>query len=342
MTCLNPGETTEIQGSGAKPYIIKNVDNVNWTCSCPAWRNQSVKGPRTCKHLKKLRGEAVEMVRVSGFSSSTVHAQPIPSVASKKQGGVKNKPPLLLAHKFEDVQVDPTGWWMSEKLDGVRAYWDGENFISRDGNDFNAPDDFKKYMPKTPLDGELWLGRQMFQKTISVVRSDNWSSLVYRVFDLPHSEEPFEDRMSNIKNIILQINCKHIQVHEHNTISSLSELMCELSNLEAAGAEGIIIRQPGSKYTSGRSSTILKVKPFHDDEATVIAHNPGKGKHKGELGGLIVKLDDGVEFNVGSGFKAKERRNPPPIGSRITFRYTGKTDDGIPKCVSFVAVRDYE
>lgn len=44
---------------------------------------------------------------------------------------------ILLAHKWEPDH-DPTGWWMSEKLDGVRAYWDGEAFVSRRGNQFGS------------------------------------------------------------------------------------------------------------------------------------------------------------------------------------------------------------
>ena len=58
MPDLADGESVEMQGSGAKPYELKNTGGV-YSCSCPAWRNQSVAiEKRTCKHLKKLRGEA--------------------------------------------------------------------------------------------------------------------------------------------------------------------------------------------------------------------------------------------------------------------------------------------
>src|SRR4030095_7170834 len=83
-------------------------------------------------------------------------------------------PPLLLAHPWES-HVDLTGWWMSEKLDGVRAYWDGKHFISRLGHRFHAPAWFTAGLPETPLDGELWGGRKNFQRTISIVRRQDQS-----------------------------------------------------------------------------------------------------------------------------------------------------------------------
>jgi hypothetical protein len=74
--------------------------------------------------------------------------------ASRQDAARKvRKPALLLANAYKNH--DPSGWWMSEKLDGVRAFWDGKRFISRLGNVFPAPDFYKRGMPKTPLDGEL-------------------------------------------------------------------------------------------------------------------------------------------------------------------------------------------
>ena len=68
MPDLADGETVEMQGSGAKPYLLKNTGGV-FSCSCPAWRNQSIPiERRTCKHLKKLRGEALELARVAAAS----------------------------------------------------------------------------------------------------------------------------------------------------------------------------------------------------------------------------------------------------------------------------------
>ena len=96
--------------------------------------------------------------------------------------------PVLLAQTW-DGNLNPRDWWLSEKLDGVRAYWDGKQFLSRLGNIYHAPDWFLKGLPATPLDGELFLGRKSFQKTIAVVRrqdkSDAWKAIRYLIFDAP-------------------------------------------------------------------------------------------------------------------------------------------------------------
>src|SRR5689334_20614222 len=177
MADLSDGETVEMKGSGARPYVLKNVGGV-YSCTCPAWRNQSVAiERRTCKHLKSLRGDAAEQARVGGAaapagSATTPTAEAEPASTTPASEG----PPLLLAHSWEN-DVDLTGWWMSEKLDGVRAYWNGTAFISRLGNAYHAPDWFAAGLPPTPFDGELWGGRKKFQRTVSVVRRQDKSDL---------------------------------------------------------------------------------------------------------------------------------------------------------------------
>src|SRR5437879_3286425 len=151
MPDLADGESCEMKGSGATPYVLKNVGGV-YSCSCPAWRNQSLPiERRTCKHLRKLRGDAAEEARIG---------QPASAPAPRTAGAEVEKagPPLLLAETWDNV-LDPAGWWMSEKLDGVRAYWDGKQFLSRLGNRYHAPDWFVEGLPDVPLDGELWLAR---------------------------------------------------------------------------------------------------------------------------------------------------------------------------------------
>src|SRR5580692_396561 len=131
MPDIADGQSVEIQGSAAKPYILKNIGGV-YSCSCPAWRNQSLGiERRTCKHLRKLRGDAAETARVGSDLPARSAADSVVKVA----------PPLLLAEAW-DGDADLAGWWMSEKLDGVRAYWTGREFLSRLGNPFHVPDWF--------------------------------------------------------------------------------------------------------------------------------------------------------------------------------------------------------
>lgn len=332
MPDIEDGDTAEVKGSAAKPYVLKNIGGV-YSCSCPAWRNQSTPiERRTCKHLRKHRGEKAEEERLGGE---------LPQRA-KKSASKKDGPPLLLAHAWDNSQ-DLKDWWVSEKLDGVRAYWNGKHFLSRQGNEFMAPDWFIKELPKTPLDGELWLDRKAFQKTISIVRrqdrSEHWKKVKFVVFDAPAQKSTFEDRIGYLQDLFSTANYEYASLLDHQTCNGLSHLKQELARVEALGGEGLMLREPGSQYAVGRSSTLLKVKTFHDAEAIVVAHQPGKGKHEGRMGALNVQLPDGTEFSIGTGFSDKQREAPPPIGSQVTFRYQEFTNAGVPRFPSFVAVR---
>ena len=235
------------------------------------------------------------------------------------------------------------GWWLSEKLDGVRALWDGTRFISRLGNPFFAPDWFVESLPKVPLDGELWLGRKRFQRTVSIVRrqdkSDLWKELSFVVFDAPKLEKGFEDRLEFVKECLQGNSSPYAKALDQQVCQSVEHLRQELARLEALGAEGVMLRRPGSRYEGGRSSTLLKVKSFHDAEARVLAHQEGAGRHKGRLGALLVQLADGTKFAVGTGFSDAERESPPAVGSLITFRYQELSDGGVPRFPSYVGVR---
>jgi len=329
MADLEDGESVEMKGSGAKPYVLKNVGGV-YSCSCPAWRNQSLPiERRTCKHLRKLRGDQAELDRIGG------ELPPKPLKEAEETAG----PPLLLAHAWDNA-TDLTGWWMSEKLDGVRAYWDGKQFLSRLGNPFLAPDWFVEGLPASPLDGELWIGRKRFQRTVSIVRrqdrSDHWKEVRFLVFDAPQQSGDFEGRLEFLADCLRPERQPYALVHEHRRCAGLEQLRKELARIESLGGEGLMLRQPRSVYEVGRSLTLLKVKTFHDSEAVVIDHQPGKGKHVGKLGALVVKLADGTEFSVGTGFSDAERASPPPVGSAITFRYQELSEAGVPRFPSFV------
>jgi DNA ligase-1 len=152
MPDLRDGETAEIQGSAKTPYVLKNTGGV-YSCTCPAWRNQSIPiGQRTCKHLKKYRGEQAEKARLAGSTSAATVATTDSAVGSEPDDAESAAgPPLLLANTWTN-DVDLAGWWMSEKLDGVRAYWDGKQFLSRQGNVFHAPEWFVEAFPDVPLD----------------------------------------------------------------------------------------------------------------------------------------------------------------------------------------------
>lgn len=252
---------------------------------------------------------------------------------------------VLLAKNWDPDITNPKGWWMSEKLDGIRALWDGKNFISRNGLSFPAPDYFTKQMPKLSngklLDGELWLGRGMFEQTSSIVRCGSvdkgWNQLMYMVFDAPSTDYRFETRLSYVKEVIRRSKvCRFV---DHIECSGKDHVFKALENVVEAGGEGLMLRKPGSKYEKKKSYTLLKVKKYLDEEATVVGHQPGKNKYTGALGALECKLENGVEFEMGQGFSDYDRDHPPKIGDLVTFKHLGFMKSGKPRNAIFVRVR---
>lgn len=343
-TDLADGESTTMPGSGAAPYVLKNTGGV-YSCSCPAWRNQSAAiERRSCKHLRRLRGDAAETARVGTAAAPARAPRPAGGRSSTPASttAAGTAPPILLAHPWDNV-ADLTGWWMSEKLDGVRAYWDGACLISRLGNPFHAPDWFVASLPRVPLDGELWAGRKKFARAVSIARrqdrGDAWRELTYVVFDAPAVDAPFEQRFAFVQQQLEALRHAHARWHPHERCTGLDHLRAELARVEALGGEGLMMREPGSRYEIGRSWTLRKVKTFHDAEARVIGHVRGAGRHDGRLGSLQCEMADGTVFHIGTGLSDAERNEPPPAGSIVTYRYQELSDDGVPRFPSYVGVR---
>jgi DNA ligase-1 len=331
MPDLRDGESVEVQGSARSPYLVRNVGGV-FSCSCPAWRNQSLPiERRTCKHIRFARGDAAEATRLRQTLSA-----PVLTTATIKP------PPLLLAHTWGN-DTDLTGWWLSEKLDGVRAYWTGQQFLSRQGNEYHAPTWFTDHLPNVPLDGELWLARKAFQRTVSIVRrhdaTDLWREIKFVVFDAPAVSEPFEGRQEFLRRALGDPKLRYAQWLAQERCGDVAQLRAELARITALGGEGLMLRQPGSRYEVGRSSTLLKLKTMAETDACVIEHLAGQGRHRGRMGALLVRLANGTTFNVGTGFIDAERESPPKVGCIITVRYQELTDRGVPRFPSFVRVR---
>jgi DNA ligase-1 len=193
------------------------------------------------------------------------------------------------------------------------------------------------------LDGELWLDRKAFQRTVSIVRrqdkSEHWKQIQYVVFDAPGLKDPFEARLDYVADCVQALGSDYVSALDHQRCRDLKHLREELHRIEQLGGEGLMLRQPGSQYEAGRSTTLLKVKTFHDEDAVVVDHVQGKGRHKGRMGAVVVRLADGTEFSVGTGFTDKQRETPPAVGSVITFRYQELSDGGVPRFPSFVRHR---
>ena len=253
------------------------------------------------------------------------------------------KPDLLLAQDYQD-NIDVRQYWVSEKLDGVRAYWDGKQLISRGGNIIQAPAWFTADFPPRPLDGELWFARQQFAQILSTVSkqqpvSSEWQQLAYYIFELPQAEGTFTERIRMMQLLVQQQNSPYLQLVPQFRVADRATLLATLTQLEQAGAEGLMLHHQDAHYKTGRSADLLKLKTYQDAEATVIGYRPGRGKYQGMVGALIVRTPEGLEFAIGSGLTDALRQTPPAIGSEITYRYNGYTSNGIPRFARFLRER---
>jgi len=259
-------------------------------------------------------------------------------------GYAENVKPELTLAKIYKGQADLSRYWVSEKLDGVRAYWDGKQFMSRQGNVFPAPVWFTKKFPNQALDGELWLGRGKFQQLLSIVSKkqaidEEWKKIAYHVFDLPNSKKPFSRRLQIFRELVNQSNSPYLRMIDQYQLKDHTELMQRLNKIVELDGEGLMLHRADAMYRKGRTSDLLKVKPYYDAEAIVVNHTVGKGKFSGMLGAILVKTPEGKQFRIGTGFSVEQRQSPPPIGALITYTYHGKTDSGIPRFASFLRVR---
>ncbi len=252
-------------------------------------------------------------------------------------------PPLTLAETYQG-KADLKLYWVSEKLDGVRAFWNGRQLISRQGHVYPAPSWFIQGFPDQALDGELWLGRQQFETLLSYVSKkqpidSEWKKIKYYVFDLPGLEQPFQLRLQYLQQLVSASNNPYLFLVDQFRVDNKKELQKELKRIVDLGGEGLMLHHADAYYHVGRNRDLLKLKPYYDAEAEVIAHIAGKGKYQGMMGALLVKTADGIEFKIGSGFSDTERINPAKIGSIISYKYHGKTTKGIPRFASFLRRR---
>lgn len=256
----------------------------------------------------------------------------------------------MLAKTLRACPVDPKGYWMSEKIDGVRAYWDGNELISRQGNVFAAPAWFIECLPDVPLDGELWMGRGTFNQTSGIVRRakphEGWRYLTYHVFDAPEHGGVYEDRQKYLERVVKKAKCQFLKKIPVEIVKSRAHLDQTLKKVVDQGGEGLMIVRPRSPYTPKRTDCILKIKKAQDAEATVIGHVPGKGRHKGRMGALLVSdRTTGQEFKVGTGFSDAERTRAKelfPPGTVITYEFFELGAHGRPREPRFLRIRSEE
>lgn len=241
--------------------------------------------------------------------------------------------------------IDPAGFLVSEKFDGVRAIWDGQALRFRSGRLIAVPAWFTAGWPAQPMDGELWLERGRFQALSGIVRRETpdeaaWRSVRYQVFDLPGSPEGYAARAARLQAWVPRLGQSWVQAVPQRRVADAAELQRLMASVVRGGGEGLMLHRADALWQAGRSEALLKLKPLHDAEAVVIGHEPGQGKHAGRLGALRVRTPDGVSFRLGTGFSDEERASPPPVGSWVTYAYQGLTESGRPRFARFLRLRD--
>lgn len=246
-----------------------------------------------------------------------------------------------------EKHLDARAYALSEKLDGVRALWDGKKLRFRSGREIVAPAWFLAALPSDALDGELWMGRGSFDRLSATVRKvqpvdDEWRAVRYMVFDAPATGLTFRQRYQRAQDLVSGTEAKWLLVVAQAKVAEAHEVPDRLQSVVDQGGEGLVLHHWDALWQPGRSSAVRKLKLQPDEEGRVLALVPGKGQFKGQMGGLLLETPDKKRFTLGTGFSQADRRTPPAVGSWVTYRYRERTPQGIPRFASFVRVRGEE
>lgn len=243
----------------------------------------------------------------------------------------------------EDMDSDLTKYYVSEKLDGFRGYWNGKELRSKTGYAYNPPKWFTEKLGDKPLDGELWIGRDKFEEIIPILNGTNnvedWHKVNYMIFDMPAEDMTFKERVKYMEEYIPSLKLSYVQMIPQNHVHNINELNKVLDNVVAQKGEGLMLHHEDAFYGSGRVNHLLKVKKYDESKGKVIAYKPGKGKYKGMVSALVLKLEDGMIVNIGSGLSDEMRKNPPQKGEIVAFIYNGLTKHGKPRFARYKRMR---
>ncbi|RYF08638.1 MAG: DNA ligase [Comamonadaceae bacterium] len=268
-----------------------------------------------------------------------------PLAAVGQTSGSTSAPPALLLANSYRPGLPLADYWVSEKYDGIRGYWTGTQLRTRGGETVHAPAWFTEGWPSTPMDGELWAGRNRFSHAQSTARQQQpneaaWRQMRFMVFDLPAQPGTFDERLPVLRATVARIGQTWVEAVPQRRVVSEEALRALLQRTVQAGGEGLMLHRGSAPYRSGRSDDLIKLKTHDDAEARVVGHLPGKGRHEGRMGALLVETPQGQRFRLGTGFSDADRRNPPPVGAWVTYRFRGTHDSGLPRFASFLRVRE--
>lgn len=245
------------------------------------------------------------------------------------------------------VGQSPRGYLVSEKFDGVRAVWDGQVLRFRSGRVIAAPGWFLAALPALPLDGELWMGRGQFDRVSGAVRKAvpddlEWRAVKYLVFDAWGRPEPFAQRVTGLVQAVQAAQQPWLLAVAQTVVEDAAALGLRLQEVVSQGGEGLVLHRADAPWQAGRTEALFKLKPQADEEARVVGYQAGKGRLQGLTGALLLETPQGQRFALGAGLSDALRRDPPPLGTWVTYTYRDRTPSGLPRFASFVRVRPPE
>jgi len=286
------------------------------------------------------RRASLSVLFLSPWLMPSVWAKSLGSLSTGESSAVQLAMPWPLGRS-------PQGFWVSEKFDGVRAVWDGQVLRFRSGRVIAAPGWFLSALPRVALDGELWMGRGMFDRLSGAVRQaepddEAWRAVKYLVFDVPGHTAPFAQRVAFLQSTLTQAQLPWLMPVTHQEVKDARALHALLQDTVHQGGEGLMLHRTDALWQPGRTEALFKLKPELDEEGLVVGHQAGQGRLKGQTGALLLQMPSGQRFALGSGLSDALRRDPPPLGSWVTYRYRDRTPSGLPRFASFLRVREAE
>jgi DNA ligase-1 len=293
-----------------------------------------------------LAGQATSLALLWGAALSPLVVVDANAAVASAQSPSPRGPGLMLAKNWQ-ARFDPLGFLVSEKLDGVRAYWDGKVLRFRSGRLIAAPKWFTDALPNTALDGELWIARQRFDRLSAIVRrnvpvDNEWRDLKYMIFDVPKERGRFDERATRVVSVVEASKVPWLQAVTQFHITDPDALQRQLQELVSEGGEGFVLHRADAEWQAGRSDALFKLKPEPDEDARVVGYVPGKGRLTGRMGALLLESPTGQRFALGTGFSDEQRKTPPGLGTVVTYRYRDRTATGLPRFASFLRVREAE
>jgi DNA ligase-1 len=316
---------------------------------------------RAAAHIFRIKASALALAGIlaiwpgSGRAVKRAESEPAPKSSDSSPQTTPSsleKEPAQGVHLAQwatpwDKRLDARAYALSEKLDGVRAVWDGKNLRFRSGRAIAAPAWFLAALPAQALDGELWMGRGSFDRLSAIVRKtqpedEDWRAVRYMVFDAPATSKTFRQRYQSAQELVAAAHTHWLVLVVQDSVGAAQELPERLQSVVDQGGEGLVLHHWDALWQPGRSNAVRKLKPHADEEGRVLALIAGKGQFEGQMGALFLETPDKKRFTLGTGFSQADRRAPPPVGSWVTYRYRDRTPQGIPRFASFLRVRGEE